>query len=149
MIIINFFKVRMPLLFKKNYFYDLPKDIQNKITDIKKELILQDENTKKQLKDKLHYFQFCDNYSDDLTDEMFEMMDVATILDKLVDYYFLYDYDLYPNCYSIDFILDKLNEAYGDGDLYYNNKEKVIDMVFTYFTKDEVVFILRNEISYV
>ena len=135
--------------FKKNYFYDLPQDIQNKITDIKNDLILQDQNNKKRLKDKLHYFQFCDNYSDDLTDEMLEMKDVATILDMLVNYYVIYDYCYHPNCYTKDFILDKLNEAYEDGDLYYIKKEKIIDMVFTYFTKEEVVFILRNEISYV
>lgn len=139
----------MPPAFKKNYFYDLPNDIQNKITDIKNDLILQDENTKKRLKDKLHYLKNCDDYSDDLTDEMFEMMDVASILDMLVDYYFLYDYHLYPNCYSKDFIVDKLKEAFGDGDLYYNNKEKVIDMVFITFTTDEIVFIVKNEISYI
>ena len=147
---IYFFKVRMTIAFKNNYFYDLPQDIQNKITDIKKELILQDENTKKQLTDKLHYLKFCDDYTDDddLTDEMLEMMDVATILDTLVNNYLLYDYYYHPNCYSKDFIVDKLNEAYGDGGRFFNKKEKVIDMVFNTFTKDEVVFIIQNDITY-
>lgn len=139
----------MPLAFKKNYFYDLPQDIQNKITDIKKDLILQDQNTKKRLTDKLYYLKNCDDHSDDLTDEMFEMMDVATILDVLVNNYIIYDYCYHPNCYSIDFIVDKLNESYEDGDLYYNGKEKIIDMVFITFTNEEVVFILREKISYV
>ena len=149
MIIIYFFKVRMTQVFKQNYFYDLPQDIQNKITDIKNDLILQDEKTKKRLNDKLHRLKFCDNDYDDLTDEMFDMMDVATILDMLVNYYIIYDYCYHPNCYSIDYIVDKLDEAYEDGGLYYNGKEKVIDMVFITFTKEEVVFIIRNQISYV
>ena len=132
--------------FENNYFYDLPQDIQNKITDIKKELILQDEKTKKRLEDKLHYLENCDDYSDDLTDEMFEMMDVPSILRAVVTNYIIYDYDYYPNCYSKDFIVDKLNEAYGDGGSLFNKKEKVIDMVFTYFTEEEVVFIIRNRL---
>ena len=135
--------------FKNNYFYDLPQDIQNKITDIKKELIIQDEKTKKRLQNKLHYLKNCDDYSDDLTDEMFEMMDVPTILDTVVTNYILYDYDYldyYPNCYSKDFIVDKLNEAYGDGGSLFNKKEKIIDMVFTYFTEEEVVFIIQKRI---
>jgi hypothetical protein len=134
--------------FKNNYFYDLPQDIQNKITDIKKELIIHDENTKKRLEDKLHYLKNCDDYSDDLTDEMFEMMDVATILSYVVSNYILYDYNYYTNCYSKDFIVDKLNEAYGDGDTFTNKKEKVIDMVFITFTEEEVVFIIQNKLSY-
>ncbi len=138
----------MTLALKNNYFYDLPKDIQNKITYIKNELILQDENTKKQLEDKLHYFKYCDYDSDDLTDEMLEMMDVATILSYIVSNYVIHDYDYYPNCYSKEFIIDKLNEAYGDGGSLFNKKEKVIDLVFTYFTKKEVVFIIQNQLSY-
>lgn len=134
----------MPPAFKKNYFYDLPQDIQNKITDIKNDLILQEENSKKRLSDKLKYFKYCDKDSEDLTDEMLEMMDVATILDCVSVNYFLNNY----NCYTIDFIIGELNEAYEDGKLLFNKKEKVIDMVFTYFTKDEVVFIIRNQISY-
>lgn len=144
MIIIYFFKVTMSPAFKNNYFYELPQDIQDKIIDIKKE---QDEKTKKRLEDKLHYLKNCDDYSDDLTDEMFEMMDVANILSYLEAHYILYDYDnldFYPNCYSKDFIVDKLNEAYGDGGSLFNKKEKVIDMVFTYFTEEEVVFIIQN-----
>ena len=148
MFIIYFFKVRMTLAFNNNYFYDLPQDIQDRITDIKKELILQDEKTKKQLTDKLHYLKNCDDYSDDLTDEMFEMMDVATILNTLVSNYLLYDYEFYPNCYSKDFIVDKLNEAYRDGRGLFNKKEKVIDMVFNTFTKEEVVFMIKNLVTY-
>jgi hypothetical protein len=131
--------------FENNYFYELPQDIQDKITDIKKE---QDEKTIKRLEDKLHYLKNCDDYSDDLTDEMFEMMDVPTILSYVASDYIIYDYDYYPNCYSKDFIVDKLNEAYGDGGSLFNNKEKVIDMVFTYFTEEEVVFIIQNKLSY-
>ena len=44
---------------------------------------------------------------------MFEMMHVATILSYVMSNYIIYDYDYYPNCYSKDFIVDKLNEAYG------------------------------------
>ena len=134
------------LTFKNNYFYELPQDIQDKIIDIKKE---QDEKTKKRLKNKLHYLENCDDYSDDLTDEMFEMMNVPTILGYVVTDYIIHDYDntyLYPICYSIDFIVDKLNEAYGNGDRFRNKKEKLIDMVFTYFTEEEVVFIIRNRL---
>ena len=118
--------------FKNNYFYDLPQDIQNKITDIKKELIIQDEKTKKRLQNKLHYLQNhyydCDDdddLTDDLTDEFILMKDVGDILDTVVTNYILYDYDslnIYPNCYSKDFIVDKLNEAYGDGDKFINKK---------------------------
>lgn len=92
----------------------------------------------------------CDDYSvdNDLTDEMLEMMDVVTILNTLVDNYLIYDYYYHLNRYSKDFIVDKLNKAYRDGRGLFNKKEKVIDMVFNTFTKEEVVFMIKNLVTY-
>jgi hypothetical protein len=78
---------------------------------------------------------------------MFEIMDMATILSYVMSNYIIYNYDYYPNCYTKDFIVDKLNESYmGGGSLF--NKKKVIDMVFITFTKEKVVFIILNQLSY-
>ena len=46
---------------------------------------------------------------------MFEIMDMATILSYVMSNYIIYNYDYYPNCYTKDFIVDKLNESYMGG----------------------------------